>query len=279
MNISYNIDKINEALQNFRNATGINIKMVKKDFSNINPISYPNNSYCGAVQKCKNGAKRCFFSDNELYEKCKNSRKMEMHVCHAGLIDVVVPIIYKNEIISYIILGQMKKDADFASVRNYLRNLDTDPDEMEKNYNSLYLFNEEKINSIAAVAEMLAKYILLENMLIPNTNPELQKAVDYINENLENPIKIKDITKVSNLSKSVLYKRFHDNFNCTVIDYVIEKRVEKAAEMIERTSLSMENISQKLGFSSKSYFSKIFKKKMGVSPIQYRKNIKVMRKI
>ena len=70
----------------------------------------------------------------------------------------------------------------------------------------------------------------------------------------------------------MLYEAFHRRFHCTVSSYINSKRVERSTELLRKTDLSMEDISQRVGFSSASYYSKIFKKHTGTTPLQYRKN-------
>ena len=82
-----------------------------------------------------------------------------------------------------------------------------------------------------------------------------------------------EIAKEINVSKSVLYKRFENHFHCTVGEYINKKRVERAAQLLTTTSLSMEDISQKCGFSSGSYFRKIFKQTMGITPLKFKKSL------
>jgi len=142
---------------------------------------------------------------------------------------------------------------------------------MNKLYDSIELYDSEKIESVSNIAAMLIKYILLENMLKPDVNPSIQKAVNYINGNLSDNLTIKSITKNANVSKSVLYKNFHEEFGCTVSEFINRKRIENAKLLLKKSELSVEDISQRLGYSNASYFSKMFKKCEGISPLKYRK--------
>ena len=102
--INYDIRKINDALLDFYNATGIDMEFLKTDFSPAGSERLAGNRYCLKMQSKPSGRKACTHSDRELLEKCKESKKTEMHICHAGLIDIAIPLIYDNEIIGYIIL-------------------------------------------------------------------------------------------------------------------------------------------------------------------------------
>ena len=104
-------------------------------------------------------------------------------------------------------------------------------------------------------------------------NDAVNKAEQFIDDNLQNELTIHRISKGTNISKSVLYKRFHTRFHCTVKEYLNQKRIEKAIDLLIHSDLSIEEISQNVGFSSASYFSKTFKKIKKTSPLKYRKTL------
>ena len=114
MIINYDIQKIDQMLLDFYNATGISMDLLKADFSFVAHRFWEKNLYCKAVQQTEEGKKGCLRSDAELFRRSQQSKKAEMNICHAGLIDVSVPILYNDVIIGYIIFGQMKTDTDFS---------------------------------------------------------------------------------------------------------------------------------------------------------------------
>ena len=73
------------------------------------------------------------------------------------------------------------------------------------------------------------------------------------------------------ISKSSLYSLFHENFHCTIKEYVNKRRIERACHMLLYSNQSIEYISEFVGFSSGPYFSKVFKNIIKMSPIQYKK--------
>lgn len=270
--MDYDTKKIDNALQDFYNAVGIRIDLLKEDFSPVSYNKHEANRYCIAVQGCARGKKICTLSDTQLLEKCRLSKKPEIHICHAGLIDIAVPILYDDVIIGYIIFGQMKTDTAFSALKGYISELGLDCREMEEYYSELSFFDSDKIQSISNIATMLVKHILLENMLKPDMGNDLRLALEFIDNNLDTDLSIKKISSSINVSKSVLYKKFHEKFGCTVSEYIKRKRIEKSVKLLEKGTLSIEEISQAVGFSSASYYSKTFKTYMGESPLKYKKN-------
>ena len=267
MVININRRKLADTILDFYNATGINISIVDADFTVIADISHGHNPYCLQVQGSTSGKCGCIRSDSELFRRCSISRKAEMHICHAGLLDIALPIIYKDSIIAYVIMGQIKLTENFAEVEKYFEEIGLDITQTREIYNGIPSFNEAKIQAVANIAIILIKYILVENILSASVTENIEIADQFIDANLQRELTIRDIEKGTNLSKSSLYKCFHSSFNCTVKEYINSKRIEKAAQMIITTDLSLEEISQKVGFGSAAYFSKLFKKQKGISPL------------
>ena len=271
MIIDYDRQKLRNALLDFYNATGIAINLLQSDFSPLHiEFDFMRKGYCSLIQSTAIGKEKCRLSDIKLLEKCRESKKAEMHICHAGLIDVAVPIIYNTMVIGYIILGQMRSEKSFSFAEKLISELSLDTREMATQYNLLSIRDDEKIKSVSNLAVMLVQYILLEKMLKPNYNINIEKAMNFINENLEKPLSVDYITNEINISKSALYKYFHEFMNCTVSEYINIKRVEKAVELLTETSLPVGEISQKVGYSSAAYFTKIFKNNKGISPLHFR---------
>lgn len=272
MTAEFDTKKISTMLQDFYNATGIDMDLLKGDFTPASGHRLRNNRYCSLVQSTAAGRLACKESDAQLLQQCAATGQMQTHICHAGLVDVAIPIVYDDSILGYIIFGRMKPNLDFSALEHYIARLGVGIPEAESAYDQIPFFDKEKIHSLSNIATLMVKYILLERMLTPKTTGNIEKAVAYIQDNLHRELSIQDISRNSNLSKTMLYEAFHRRFHCTVSGYINSKRVERSMELLRKTDLSMEDISQRVGFSSASYYSKIFKKHTGTSPLQYRKN-------
>ena len=270
--ISYNTDKLDRLLRDFFNATGINMDFYTEDFTSVSGSTNREKiEYCKRIHATVEGNRQCIASDEQLLRRCKETKTYQKHICHAGLTDVAVPIIHQENIMGYVIFGQIRTDSDFSLVKKYISSLGLDTDEMESRYAEIPVFDRGKIESILNIATVLAKHIMLENMLMPDYDRVLDSAVNYIGNNLQGQLSVYGIAKAVNSSKSVLYSRFRSAFGCTVSEYINSKRVERSTELLRTTDLTIEEISQKVGFSGASYYCKLFKKQFGISPRKYRK--------
>jgi len=99
----------------------------------------------------------------------------------------------------------------------------------------------------------------------------INKSLKYIRENYRD-ITLGKVSSFVHLSPYYFSRLFKNEVGCTFIEYVTNLRLEQAKKMLKSTSDSVVDIARKIGYSEPGYFSKVFKKKFGISPNEYRKN-------
>lgn len=104
-------------------------------------------------------------------------------------------------------------------------------------------------------------------------NSTFREILNYINQNYCEPISFQNICKEHAMNPSYLSQVFQREIGTTFTNYLTGLRVGYARELLESTSLTISEISDKVGYDQYFYFSKIFKKIMGLSPRQYRDEI------
>lgn len=101
----------------------------------------------------------------------------------------------------------------------------------------------------------------------------IKKAVVYIENNYSRDIKVSDIASYIGLNRSYLSTIFKDKLKKSPKEFLINYRIEKACELMNRPNLSISEIARSVGYIDPLNFSKIFKKIKGSSPKKYRECI------
>lgn len=102
---------------------------------------------------------------------------------------------------------------------------------------------------------------------------QISKIIDYINMNYCNPsLSIQEICQRFFLSDTHIRRLFRKAFSQSPLEYIQSLRLKKAKKLLLETGSSLEQIAYMCGFSSGSYFSRLFKKQNGISPSYYRAN-------
>ena len=94
--------------------------------------------------------------------------------------------------------------------------------------------------------------------------------LDYIEHNLSDHITLDSLAARVHFDKSYLTARFKDSLGASPMRYVNHLRMERAKTLLSTTDDSITQIAKAVGFSSIHYFSRFFKEKEGVTPIEYR---------
>lgn len=114
----------------------------------------------------------------------------------------------------------------------------------------------------------------LDRMIYHNVM-RLRPIINYIANHYKEKIYIETMSEMITVSPDYFTKMFKDSIGRTPIDYINGLRINRAMQMLATTDISVNDISDELGFSNSNYFHKIFKQYMETSPAAYRKMVKM----
>ena len=98
----------------------------------------------------------------------------------------------------------------------------------------------------------------------------------YIDLHFKEPLTLELLAEEGHMNKYYLSHAFKREYGVSPINYMISRRIEESKYLLAETDLSLSQIAQLLGFSSLSYFSQVFRKTQGLSPMEYRQNARHM---
>jgi two-component system response regulator YesN len=98
----------------------------------------------------------------------------------------------------------------------------------------------------------------------------LKKALDFIESNYNQPLKVEEVARGACLSPSRLSHIIKDELGITLVDHIIKVRVDKAKTLLRNGELPISEIALEVGFPDQSYFTKVFKKVEKCTPKAFR---------
>jgi AraC-like DNA-binding protein len=102
-------------------------------------------------------------------------------------------------------------------------------------------------------------------------DPAIARTLYWMHQNLDKPLSIEELVGMTKLSRTHFFNRFKSVTGKTPAEYFLELKLESAKMALRTTSLPIKTISASLHFYDEYYFSKLFKKRFGVSPSLFRK--------
>ncbi|MCD2348840.1 AraC family transcriptional regulator [Clostridium guangxiense] len=101
----------------------------------------------------------------------------------------------------------------------------------------------------------------------------IEVCKQFINHHYNTQIGLDDMAKVAQISKFHLTRKFEKELGITPNNYLIKIRLENSVKLLtSQNNLTLEDIAKNVGFSCANYYGKVFKKKFGVSPDEFRRN-------
>lgn len=140
--------------------------------------------------------------------------------------------------------------------------------------------HEKKDGYIDICMDLLEVFILLVRRSTRSalTFPSSDKASrecrfieQYLDEHFADDITLETLSELTHMNKYYMVHAFKKYKGVSPIKYLIDRRITEAKYLLESTDYPISKIAETTGFSSQSYFSQVFRKEMGVSPVQYRK--------
>ena len=268
----YDQKKLWELMRDFYNLVGL--KVCIYDSSEEELAFYPEklSSFCSLLREDSEMDRRCKECDRRAFAECKKTYKQYFYTCHAGLLECMSPIIFDKKIIGYMVLGQIKaeKHSDFKNIAHRLP--EDKLDELKERYESLSVIGIDKLNSAMRILDACTGYEYLKGLIGTSDNKIDMMLERYINDNISTDLSVPRICSEFHLSHSEVYSIFKRYFGTNPAEYIKARRLGKACELLEKTDMQINKVGAECGFPDYNYFSKVFKRAVGISPRAYRKN-------
>lgn len=270
----YNQEKMQQLLKDFYNLT--QIKTCIYDASGNELCYYPEklSTFCALLRRDAELDNRCKTCDKNAFSVCKKTHKQYVYTCHAGLLECVSPILYGEQIVGYIVLGQIKthERADFLQMHESKTFPLSFRKRLSARFRQLPAIDMEKIDSAMRILDACAGYEYLKKLLNDTENKIDAKIDKYINEHLSEDLSVPRLCALYRLSHNEIYSIFKEYFHATPAEYVKLRRLQHACELLKTTALPVNKIAKACGIPDYNYFSKLFKHAFQVSPRAFRKS-------
>ena len=109
-----------------------------------------------------------------------------------------------------------------------------------------------------------------DNMIARGKVPLSTEIANYLIRHYNERITLDDISKETFFSVAYCESEFQKAYGKSIIQYLIDLRISEAQKLLMETSLPCSVIANMVGFDDANYFSRVFKKRIGYSPLQYR---------
>ena len=266
--------KINDILREFHKVSGFRISIHDAEFNEI--YAYPESlsPYCTMIQSNSANKKECVKNDRLAFEQVRETGEIAVYKCVHGLYEAVAPIYHYGIISGFLMMGQVCDDKEkrLDIITSSLKKVTKDEKVSNEVLNGIKEVPKELFDSYLTLMRVIAEYVTSTNRLFFGNESEAKLVMKYLKQNYASKITLDLLAQKFSCSQSMLVKNFKKEYGTTIMNALMDVRLEKAAELLKNGRLSIKEIASECGFSEQNYFSKSFSKKFGCPPSDFRKN-------
>ena len=274
-------DKFREFFSIVRELTGIRLvltdvstrrRMVLFSRDDANPV-------CALLERCPACAAEC---DRTVRENCAlaaQGKAGTSYLCHAGLIDLAVPVFVEGRHVATFIGGQMlpepPSEEGFGRFAAGLARHGLDQGELREAYFRNPQLPKEKVDSALKLLCFFSEYFYELGSRVKEAGGKrepraVRRVKEFIRDHWREPLPLRLLAERASLSGPYLSALFKKETGRNLSDYLWELRLEAAKKALEKTDRKIIDIAFDSGFGSLAQFNRVFKKRTGMSPSEHR---------
>lgn len=251
--IAWDINKLTGLMRSFYTLAGIKIAVFDNHYHEM--AAYPEGhcAYCAQMHHGRETSRRCMESDRAAFLKCQKEDKLIIYVCHAGLIEAVVPLKDNGVTVAYIMFGQITNDLQLSKQRGVI-------------YKS-----EEQIRAAGDILEACAFSVYYKEIISLERQDFAAQLSDYIMAHMEEDLSVEHLCKELKISRTRIYEVSSHYLGMGLAKYIRKVRLREAQRYLCETSLSVTEIAERCGFRDYNYFCRVFKEETGLPAKRFRR--------
>ena len=189
--------------------------------------------------------------------------------------EAISPIKFNNTAIGYLMFGQITgEDRDAVRKSARLANTEHGISISDAMIDSMTVANDTTISSAVNMMTMCAEYLYTNEIIKKDASLLADRLKAYVSDNLSADLSAESICKQFYISRTKLYRLSSDIFGTGFSDYVRSRRFDAAKKLLRSGDMPVWAIAESVGIKDSNYFVRLFKKREGVTPLQYRKAFK-----
>jgi AraC-like DNA-binding protein/ligand-binding sensor protein len=266
----------------FRKVTGMSLKVIPPCESNQR-LSFGEfeNPFCSLVTKTPVGCGACWEAEKRAERGASKKLVPEQVSCFAGLTDVAVPVMVNGQHVATLMSGQIFRrpptERDFQMIFKMLKSEENA--DWEKKTRKAYFETpvitpdrfQAMVHLLSVFAQYLADFASRHAIAASVHEPKpVSGAKQFVLSHVEEPITLALVAQHVNISRFHFCKMFKKSTGMTLTEYVALVRVEKAKTLLVDVSVRISEVVFAAGFGSIPRFNSVFKRRVGMSPTEYR---------
>lgn len=260
-------EEIEDLLRALYEASGFRLSLHDATAGEIAAYPAGPSPFCLCVHERCGLHARCLLGDAEALEEAKARGGIYIYRCHMGLFEAVSPIYQDNELLGFLMMGQVLEDLPRERERaaSALAALGVPLEEAERAAAELPSCSRVTAEAFGHIMTACAGYLALSNLLRANGESPAEAAHAYIENHFAEHLTIDVLCRRFHCCRATMTASYKKRYGETVTESLSRIRLEAARRLLEGGA-SVTEAATACGFTDPSYFSKCFRRAYGYSP-------------
>lgn len=229
------------------------------------------NPYCIFVKTFPQARRHCVARQRKVFGKAECGAYQGN--CYAGVGEYVYPVISDSKLRCVICVSGYACEGAQSYIRRASELYGMPYEEMKQAYSSLKKQMPQK-GEIDTLIYPLISMLEFEYVRRKDGSFErdtlIESVIRYVKQFHTDEVNLENICKEFSCSRSYISHSFKKHTGRTLREYICDLRIEDAKTLLKYSSLSVTEIAFSVGFGDSNYFSQVFKKKLGMTPLEYK---------
>ncbi len=193
--------------------------------------------------------------------------------CHGGMTESVTPIIMDQALIGFLMIGQFRTATKWIppKISNQWKKQFKNTD-LKQAFEATPCYSNSEMSNILKLFNILVDSILYQHMIELYGNTSIQPLMNFMEIHMEENLDLSDGAKMLSQSKSSLSHKFKKMTGKSFKQYQIDLKLDKADDYFKKQpEMTIRDVACRLGYEDPYYFSRLYKKHRGCSPLQAKK--------
>ena len=231
--------------------------------------------FCDIAKSTERGYHACLRSKLLANTKAISCGAPFCGQCYYGICEAAVPVVIDKGVAAVVYVGNAIVNREATLKRIEKATIHTGVSQTELSEELMNCEEIESTDELFALAEIVADYLKLLWHNSPKKKNDLHWIVSlmklYADEKFCENITLRELAVTYHMNEKYIGRLFSREMGTSFIEYCNSLRLQKAEELLSRKDVKIIDTALDSGFNNVSYFNRIFKKKHGISPTEYKK--------
>lgn len=266
------LDSLASLLRHLNRVTGYKFALLDPDGQEVYSSSIES-AFCSQLKRLPGGRERCVACDREMALHAQGPGLLRYR-CHAGLIEVAVPVAEAGRVVATVVFGQLLDQTPVSiQWQATCARCSWHPaiDALHRAFLQLHIASEEEIESCAQIVRACVSEVRLRSLAAQDAPRDGERLLAYIDSHYAAPLSLDILCRALSMGKTKLCTVAARECGAPVSRLINARRIAAARILLETTDRSIQQIAGAVGIADYNYFTKVFKSICGMTPSAYRR--------